>query len=73
VVVEVAIAAARADSENHAHSGRRLLYRRRLRRAEPEGLWEQVGYTAEAHLKVASSARQDHDNGVAPEKTLAPD
>ena len=36
-----------------------------------KGLWEQVVYSAEAHIKVVSIARQGHENGVPPEKILA--
>jgi hypothetical protein len=36
-----------------------------------KGLWEQVVYSAEAHIKVANIARQGHEDGVPPEKILA--
>jgi hypothetical protein len=36
-----------------------------------KGLWEQIVFSAEAHLRLAKLAREGHDNGVAPRKILA--
>jgi hypothetical protein len=36
-----------------------------------KGLWEQVVFGAEAHLRLAKIARQEHNNGTPPQKILA--
>lgn len=36
-----------------------------------KGLWEQIVFSAEAHLRLTTIARHGHDSGVAPQKILA--
>jgi hypothetical protein len=36
-----------------------------------KGLWEQIVFSAEAHLRLTKIEREGHDNGVAPQKILA--
>ena len=36
-----------------------------------KGLWEQIVHSADTHMQVANIARQQHSDGVSPERILA--